>query len=462
MGQNRTQLNMQNLTALSLRDKIRIVWELSVPGILAQISEIAMQYIDSAMVGSLGADASASIGLVSSSTWLIGGLISAAAGGFNVQIAHASGAGDHLRARRVMKCALISTLVFSLILCAAAVFLSPFLPRFLGGSEEIIPMAAAYFGIFALFIPVREMFYLHVGALQCTGNMKTPGILSAAMCGFDVVFNYFLIFPTHRTAVGVTMPGAGLGVAGAALGTAFSYVVMMIAAIICVWKSSPVLSLKYGVRRGEESAVRIGLPIALEQTAMCSAQVYTTRIVSPLGTNALAANSFAVTAEALCYMPGYGIQGAATTLVGQAYGARRKDLVRSFGWLTTLMGMAIMSLCGMAMYFLCPYVFAFLTPVKEVRELGVKVLRIELFAEPMFGASIVSAGALRGVGDTLIPAAMSLVSIWGVRVTLASFLAPRIGLEGAWIAMCIELTFRGIIFLIRLARQKDFRKNSSL
>ncbi|MDY6341008.1 MAG: MATE family efflux transporter, partial [Lachnospiraceae bacterium] len=155
---------MQNLTALSLRDKIRIVWELSVPGILAQISEIAMQYIDSAMVGSLGADASASIGLVSSSTWLIGGLISAAAGGFNVQIAHASGAGDHLRARRVMKCALISTLVFSLILCAAAVFLSPFLPRFLGGSEEIIPMAAAYFGIFALFIPVREMFYLHVGA----------------------------------------------------------------------------------------------------------------------------------------------------------------------------------------------------------------------------------------------------------------------------------------------------------
>ena len=449
---------MQNLTALSLRDKIRIVWELSVPGILAQISEIAMQYIDSAMVGSLGADASASIGLVSSSTWLIGGLISAAAGGFNVQIAHASGAGDHLRARRVMKCALISTLVFSLILCAAAVFLSPFLPRFLGGSEEIIPMAAAYFGIFALFIPVREMFYLHVGALQCTGNMKTPGILSAAMCGFDVVFNYFLIFPTHRTAVGVTMPGAGLGVAGAALGTAFSYVVMMIAAMICVWKSSPVLSLKYGVRRGEESkshssrdqfrgilgsAVRIGLPIALEQTAMCSAQVYTTRIVSPLGTNALAANSFAVTA-------------------GQAYGARRKDLVRSFGWLTTLMGMAIMSLCGMAMYFLCPYVFAFLTPVKEVRELGVKVLRIELFAEPMFGASIVSAGALRGVGDTLIPAAMSLVSIWGVRVTLASFLAPRIGLEGAWIAMCIELTFRGIIFLIRLARQKDFRKNSSL
>ena len=209
-------------------------------------------------------------------------------------------------------------------------------------------------------------------------------------------------------------------------------------------------------------ALNIGLPMGVEHVLICGAQILTTVIVAPLGVFAIAANSFAVTAEALCYMPGYGIQGAATTLVGQAYGARRKDLVRSFGWLTTLMGMAIMSLCGMAMYFLCPYVFAFLTPVKEVRELGVKVLRIELFAEPMFGASIVSAGALRGVGDTLIPAAMSLVSIWGVRVTLASFLAPRIGLEGAWIAMCIELTFRGIIFLIRLARQKDFRKNSSL
>ncbi len=461
---------------LSLQEKIRIVWELSVPGILAQISEIVMQYIDSAMVGSLGAAASASIGLVASSTWLIGGLISAAAGGFNVQIAHACGAGDGQRARRIMKCALLYSLIYSLILCAVAVLLSPMLPRWLGSSREVVSMAASYFGIYAVFIPVRQMYFLHTGALQCTGNMKTPGILSSLMCGFDVVFNYFLIFPTHKAAVGITMPGAGLGVAGAALGTALSFAVTMMLSIICVWKKPPVLSVRYTEKRGKErsreqdrernreilkNAVRIGLPMALEQTASCSAQVYTTGIVAPLGTNALAANSFAVTAEALCYMPGYGIQGAATTLVGQAYGAKREDLVRSFGWLTTFMGMAIMSLGGLIMYFLCPYVFAFMTPVEEVRRLGAQVLRIELLAEPMFAASIVAAGALRGVGDTLAPALMSLISIWGVRVTLSLFLAPRIGLRGVWIAMCLELTFRGIIFLIRLAKNREFQKMES-
>ena len=106
------------------------------------------------------------------------------------------------------------------------------------------------------------------------------------------------------------------------------------------------------------------------------------------------------------------------------------------------------------MYVFCPYVFQFLTPVKEVQELGAHVLRYELLAEPLFAASIVITGALRGAGDTLVPGILNLISMWGVRILLASVLVKTMGLTGVWMAMCIELNVRGILMIIRLARGK--------
>jgi putative MATE family efflux protein len=451
-------LNINDIDTSSLAQRMKAVWHLAVPGILAQISEIAMQYIDAAMVGSLGAAASASIGLVASSTWLVGGLIQGTAAGFYVQIAHAAGAEDDAKARKVLFNGFWISLAAGIALGLIGVLLSGHLPVWLGGNEELIPDAAAYFRIYALFIPVRMLFFLMTGSLQCTGNMKTPSMIAALMCGLDVLFNFLLIFPT-RTFHGLMIYGAGMGVAGAALGTALSFVCAALMALHAVFVKSAVLKHRKGERKQmdkdiiREAAV-IGLPMALEQSAMSGAQVYSTSIVAPLGTKAIAANSFAVTAEALCYMPGFGIQSAAVAIVGQAVGAKRSDLARSFAWLTTLMGMVIMSVTGILMYFFCPYVFAFLTPDEEVRRLGAEVLRIELHAEPFFGASIVAAGALRGAGDTLIPGIMNLVSIWGVRITLAKILVGTMGLPGVWTAMMIELIFRGVIFLIRLYRQK--------
>lgn len=458
MGNQALSFSLQEAEGASLRKKAEIVWRLSVPGILAQISEIIMEYIDSAMVGSLGAAASASIGLVASSTWLVGGIVMSTATGFNVQIAHAAGAEDPEGARRTLGCGVICSLILSLVLCAVAAALSPSLPVWLGGAPDVCRMASSYFGIYAAFLPVRMMFFLHTGAMQCTGDMKTPSLLTASACGLDVFFNLLLIFPGRRLGT-LWLPGAGLGVAGASLGTQLSFAVMTIPAVWHTWHSSPVLSGRtpqtFRVRRRIlREAVRIGGPMALAQSAMSGAQVFSTHIVAPLGTESLAANSFAVTAEALCYMPGYGIGQAATTLVGQAYGARRKELARSFAWLTTLMSMAIMAGTGVLMYFLCPFVFDFLTPVQTVRDLGVRVLRIELLAEPLFAVSITGAGALRGAGDTLIPGLMNLAGIWGVRIPLASYLAPRLGLAGVWTAMCTDLVFRGVLFLIRLKRER--------
>lgn len=441
--------------SMTLGDQLKLTALLSMPSIMAQVSSIIMQYIDAAMVGSLGAEASASIGLMSTTTWLFWGLCSAVVTGFSVQVAHLIGASRKADAQGIVRQALTSTLLFSLLLAALGCGISHSLPRWLGGDDTVCGDASVYFFIFALSLPIFSTGYMAGAVLRSSGNMFVPGMLNIAMCLLDVVFNSLLIFPTHEV-LGITLPGAGLGVKGAAIGTALAELMTAAAMMWYLWRRSPQLNMKgskgsYIPRKATlRKAGHIGLPIAAEHAIMCGAQILVTVIVAPLGTAAIAANAFAITAESLCYMPGYGIGEAATTLVGQSIGAGRRDLTKRFAHITVYSGMVVMSVMGVVMYFAAPVMMAFFTPDHTVRELGVMALQIEAWAEPMFAAAIVSYGAFVGTGDTLIPSCMNLGSIWAVRLTLAAILAPVMGLKGVWIAMCIELCFRGAIFLWRL------------
>ena len=183
-------------------------------------------------------------------------------------------------------------------------------------------------------------------------------------------------------------------------------------------------------------------------------------MVSALGTTAVAANSLGVSAESLCYMAGYGIQDAALALVGQAVGANRRDMAKRFAWLCTAMGVGIMALTGVGMFFFAPQLMGIFTADAAVIALGARVLRIEALAEPMFGASIVASGAMQGAGDSTGCFVLNLVSMWGIRLTLATLLAPKFGLVGVWFAMSFELTMRGVLFLIRMARGKWLEKGA--
>lgn len=449
------------------RQQLWLTVQLSVPAIVAQLSSILMQYIDASMVGSLGANASASIGLVSTTTWLFWGVCSAAATGFSVQVAHLIGAGDMERARAVLRQSIVSVFVFSLLLGLAGVAISGSLPRWLGGDPVIRRDSSLYFLIFSLFLPMLQLNFLTGGMLRCSGNMRIPSMLNILMCVLDVIFNFFLIFPTRDVELfGSTfrMPGAGLGVEGAALGTVFAEVVVAALMMGYLVTRSPELKLtgekgRFIPRRAVlKQAAHISLPMGLEHVVICGAQIMTTVIVAPLGIIAIAANSFAITAESLCYMPGYGISDAATTLVGQSLGAGRRELTRRFSRMTVYMGMGVMAFMGVLMYVFAPQIIGIMTPVEEIRTLGTSVLRIEAFAEPMFAASIVAYGVFVGAGGTLVPSLMNFFSIWAVRLTLAFWLAPTMGLRGVWLAMCIELCFRGTIFLIRLERGKWMEK----
>ena len=452
---------------MTFGEQLQLAVRLSIPAVIAQLSSIVMQYIDAAMVGHLGAEASASIGLVSTTTWLFWGLCAAVASGFSVQVAHRIGAGDMAGARAVVRQALVATLGFSLLLAAVGAAISGVLPQWLGGDPSIRHDASLYFRIFSLFLPALQMNFLAGGMLRCSGNMHIPSLMGVAMCVLDVVLNFFLIFPTREwnlAGLTLTVPGAGLGVAGAALGTVAAEAVVAGILLRYLWIRSAELRLtaeRGSFRPRSETlrrAFRIGFPMCMEHVVICGAQIMTTTIVAPLGVFAIAANSFAVTAESLCYMPGYGIAEAATTLVGQSIGAARWKLTRRFARMTVVMGMAVMGVMGILMYLFAPQIIGLMTPVGEIRQLGVMALRIEAFAEPMFAASIVAYGVFVGAADTVVPCLMNFFSIWAVRLSLAALLAPSMGLRGVWIAMCVELCFRGAIFLVRLLRERWMKR----
>lgn len=444
---------MPKQTWKTLTPQLRLVWQLSLPAILTQITTIAMQYIDSAMVGALGADASAAIGLVASSTWLFGGVTTAVSAGFSVQVAHRIGAGEDTEARTVVRHGLAAALTLAALLALLGLGICRQLPYWLGGGAEICADASAYFLTYSLMLPFSQLNSLTAGFLQCAGDMVTPSVLNAVMCGLDVVCNALLI--PH------------FGVLGAGMGTALACALVSLAMAWCCCVRNAQLRL----RRGEahafrpeilKKAFRIGAPVAVQEIAMNGAMVASTMILAPLGAAAIAANSFAVTAESLCYMPGYGVGSAATTLVGRSVGAGDAVQARRYGNICTALGGALMGCTGLLMMIFCPFVFRLLTPVAEVRTLAAQALRIGLLAEPLFGVSIAAAGALRGAGDTLVPSLLNLGSIWIVRLGLSLLLVGKLGLRGMWIAMAIELCVRGALMLWRQKTSKFYETQSRL
>lgn len=453
---------------IPLRETAQVVLALSVPSILQQMVVTAMEYIDAAMVGHIGAEATAAIGIVSSSTWLLHGILVGLYTAFSIQIAQYLGADRQADARGVLRQAMLFNLILGLAAAGFGIGISRFLPGWLGADLSLQANASAYFAIWSAALPFTMAMGMYAAMLRATGDALTPGLISVLVCGLDVVFNFFLINPTRTLPLfgtRVTVWGAGLGVPGAALGTALSNVIGgLLALAILLLRDGPLCIRKPGSWKITRACLlnlwRVGAPLAAERAALSSAQVVLVRIVSGLGTVAIAANSLGVSAEGLCYMAGYGIQDAALALVGQAVCANRRDMAKRFAWLCTAMGMGIMALTGVGLYVFAPQLMGIFTADAAVIALGARVLRIEAFAEPMFGASIVASGSMQGAGDSTGCFVLNLISMWGVRLTLAVLLAPRFGLVGVWAAMCAELCTRGVLFLLRMARGRWLDKGA--
>lgn len=420
-----------------------------------------MSCIDAAMVGRLGSAPAAAVGLVSSTTWIFGSFCYGNASGFSVQIAHRCGAKDYDGAKRIFRDGLGWTLLASLLLCAFAVLISGALPRWLGGGADIRSDAGGYFLIFALGLPLFQLAVLAEAALIASGNTRIPSIASAGMCVLDVAFNALFIF------------GMGMGARGAALGTALATGCSAAFLLAYAFRHSTELKQKASflqpIRRSlgqrslrtemklserEEShartilgkALRISWPLWLQNLIVRGAYIAATVLIAPLGTIAIAANSFAIIAEGFCYLPGYGMQDAATTLVGQSIGASRKDLARRYAVITMGSGAVMMALLAVLMWLFAPQIMGWMSTDPQVISLGASCLRIEAWAEFFFGLSIVGYGCCIGTGKTIVPSLVNILSMWGIRIGLSLVLIPRYGLEGYWMAMATELILKGLVF----------------
>ena len=447
---------MREGRAIGRRDQLILVLSLSIPAILEQLVGTAMSYIDTAMVGSIGYEATAAIGVVASTTWLIGGISGSVALGFSVQVAQLLGAGKERNARSVVVESILFNVIFGLFMAAVAYAIGYRLPSWLGADPSIQADATSYFQIYALFIPFSLAAAIFSSHLRCSGNILLPSLMNIGMCILDVIFNFIFIYPTRRIGP-ITVWGAGLGVRGAAIGTGLATAVVGIILLSVTVKGRSQLKLRGDAewrfsRACLMNMLKLGTPSALERVTISLAQILMTAVVASMGAVSVAANYVAVQTEGICYLPAYGISSAATAMVGQSIGAGRKDMAKRFASISIILAVTLVLITSILLFAFAPALVGLLTKEPDVIALGAKVLRIVAFAEPLFALSIVVTGALRGAGDSKGPFIISVVTMWGIRVLSVLLFTRSLGVVGVWLSMTVELMARGVIFFIRFIR----------
>lgn len=449
-------------------NRMKTMWRLSWPAIIEQVLATMVSYVDTAMVGVLGAVATASVSVNAASIWLITGILAGVGVGYSVQVSNAIGAGDDEKARNVIRQGILATLVCGGIALLLFQLLAGHIPVWLGAKPDVRPLATDYLRYYTLCMPWAAASAIFSAILRCMGNTKTPLILNTMANLINLVLNFFFIYETRPIQIlglTITVPGAGLGVAGAAIASALAWMFAGSALLYAGIRQGDrfQISLREGLRPDRtiiRMAVHLGVPSALERATINLGQIALTALVASLGTVALAANQIATTAEGLCYLPAYGISYAGISLVGQSVGAKSREDAKAFGSLAAWTALIFCSALAVLLFiFAQPLSSLFNSDAAVVAE-SAKMLRIVCFAEPFFALSIVLAGTLSGAHDVRFPMVVGLVCMWGVRIVLAPILVKRVGLglSGVWIAMSADLILRGILCTIRWKSGRWMRK----
>lgn len=446
-------------TSLDTRRRLPVLWHLAWPAIIEQIMSMLVSFVDTGMVGVLGANATAAVSINASSIWLVNGILSGIGVGYSVQVANAIGAQDHAKARAVIRQGILATAVVGVTVLVVMEILAGFIPVWLGAKPEVLPGAVTYLRFYTLGLPFATVLAILSAILRCSGDTRTPLVLNSMANVLNAILNFFLIYET-RTQWGITIPGAGMGVGGAALASAMALccaALLMLRTVLCN-KSRPLSCGPEETYRPDgaiiRQALRLGLPYIGERLTVNIGQIFMTWLVAGVGTVALAANQIATTAEGLCYQPAYGISFAATALVGQAVGAKNRENAAAYGTLAGRLSFFVCLGTASALFLGAGVLARLFTPDEAVIAETVRVLRIVAVSEPFFALSIVYSGALRGAHDVRFPMLVCLGSMWGVRAVLAPIFifALDLGLAGVWTAMALDLTVRGVICTLRWRR----------
>lgn len=425
---------------------IGTVFALAWPTMLEQLMQTAVQYADTAMVGTLGTAATAAVGATTTVNWLFGSTVSAIGVGFLAYISQACGAKDHPAAKKASSQAVLAVLVFGSLFTMLALSLSDVIPAWMQVDEPLRPLASQYF--FILYTPMiaRTATIIFGTALRAAGDTKTPMRVGLGVNIVNVVLNFFLIYPTRQIEIfslRIRMPGSGWGVLGAAVASAIAFAVGGICITVALWRH-PMLSPKGQSLRPDfevlKPCMRVALPNALQRFGTSLGYVAFAAMVNSLGEISTAAHTIANTVESAFYIPGYGMQTAAATLAGNAYGERNESKLRELSRMMLVLEIALMILSGSLLFALAPQMMSLFSKDARVILLGTTVLRMVALSEPFYGVSIIIEGMMQGVGKTVMPFVCNITGMWLIRI-VGTFLCTRfldMGLVSAWACMILH------------------------
>ncbi len=425
------------------------------PTMLEQLLQTAVQYIDTAMVGQLGDYATAAVGSTSTISWLVNSTISAVGIGFLAYIAQANGAGDRDSARRASAQAVLATLVTGVLFTVLALALSPMVPVWMQADPSITELAAQYFFIiYAPMLPRAAMIILGA-VLRAAGDTKTPMLVGLTINILNVLLNFVLIFDTREITVfshKIPLYGAGLGVIGAAIASATAFTVGGILITVALWRHKDISPRGYSMKPDRHvlaPCMRIALPNMLQRFGTALGYVAFAAIINSLGDIATAAHTIANTVESAFYIPGYGMQTAASTLMGNALGARDDRRMKELGRLLMLIEVVLMIVSGALLFVFAPQMVSIFSDSPEVIRLGSIVLQMVAVSEPIFGAALIIEGLLHGVGKTAASFVFNIIGMWGIRIvgTLICTQIFSLGLVSAWACMIGHNLLLFIMFL---------------
>ncbi len=435
---------------------IAAILALAWPTMLEEIMQTAVQYIDTAMVGSLGTYATAAVGATTTINWLINGTVAAMSVGFLAYISQAQGAGDRDAAGKASAQAVLLTLAVGVTLTVVITCISGYVPVWMQVDPAVRKLAGQYFMILYLPMLPRAASIIFGTVLRAAGDTRKPMLVGLAVNIINVVLNTLLIYPTksyHLLGVAVTLPGAGWGVLGAAAASAVAFTVGGIWMTIAFWRH-PIVSPK-GQRFVPDKTVlapcmKIAFPNILQRFATSFGYVAFATMINSMGEVAAAAHTVANTVESAFYIPGYGMQTAAATLAGNAYGARDNKRLKDLVVLFISIELGLMLLSGIALFITAEPLVGLFSSSPAVIALGVAVLRMVAVSEPFYGFPIVMEGVLQGVGKTKLPFLFNVVGMWGVRIvgTFICTYVLHMGLIAAWACMIAHNLLLFVLYLI--------------
>lgn len=438
----------------SLKNIFTLAW----PAVVQEALSVVVTYVDTAMVGSLGANASAAVGLTGSVGWLVSSIAIAFGIGILAVCAQSVGANDSNKVQKAGQQAVFMTLIVGSLLTVICIAISPVLPTWLGGDISIRKEASMYFLIVSIPLLFRTAVLILSAALRGVSDMKTPMMINLYMNIINIVLNFLFIYPT-RNILGITVYGANLGVQGAALATAISYAVGGLI-MFKHYYQNPTFNFKTTGFHFDlpvfKECLNIGIPVVMERGVICLGHVTFASLIAKLGVVDLAAHTIAIQAEQAFYIPGYGFQSAASTLVGNAVGEKNEKKVKHITYLICGLTFTLMLAAGVLLFVFAENLMGVFTPDAEVIMLGSIVLRIVSVSEPIYGVLVILEGTFNGMGDTRAPFIYSLTTMWGIRI-LGSWTMINIfhfGLEAVWVMMVLDNVLRCLLLAQRFLRGK--------